>query len=79
MKPNEVIKEIMKQRGFSNKSLADALSKSTASAVSNALSRKKGMRVDVFIEMLDAMNCELVVKSKLSDKGKWDVTNEDED
>ena len=46
MKPNEIIKEIMRARGYSNKSLADKLGKSTASAVSNPLSRENGMRID---------------------------------
>ena len=76
MKPNETIKNIMKARGFSNNTLAAKLGKSTASAVSNALSRENGMRIDTFLEMLDAMDCELVVKSKLKDKTEWVVVKE---
>lgn len=71
MKPNEIIKDIMKVRGYSNKSLADKLGKSTASAISNPLSRENGMRIDTFLEMIEAMDCEVVIKSKLKDKTEW--------
>lgn len=73
MKPNEIIKEIMKLRGFSNQSLATKLGKSTASAVSTKLSREKGMRMDIFLEMIEAMDCEVIVKSKLADKTQWKI------
>lgn len=75
MKPNEIIKDIMKARGYSNKSLADKLGKSTASAVSNPLSRENGMRIDTFLEMIEAMDCEVIVKSKLKDKTEWKMGN----
>lgn len=73
MKPSEVIKEIMKLRGFSNQSLATKLGKSTASAVSTKLSREKGMRIDIFLEMVEAMDCEVIIKSKLTDKSQWKI------
>lgn len=73
MKPNEIIKEIMKLRGFSNQSLATKLGKSTPSAVSTKLSRANGMRIDIFLEMVEAMDCEVIVKSKLADKTQWKI------
>ena len=76
MKPNEIIRDVMKLRGFSNQSLATKLGKSTASAVSTKLSREKGMRIDTFLKMIEAMDCELVVKSKLADKTTWKVNDE---
>lgn len=75
MKPNEIVKEIMKLRGYSNQSLASKLGKSTASAVSNPLSREKGMRVDTLLEMVSAMDCEIVVRSVLKDKTEWVVSS----
>lgn len=77
MKPNKIIQDIMKLRGFSNQSLATKLGKSTASAVSNKLSRENGMRIDNFIEMVEAMDCEIVVRSKLKDKREWYLSNVD--
>lgn len=73
MKPNEIIKDIMKMRGFSNQSLATKLGKSTASAVSTKLSREKGMRIDTLVEMVEAMDCEVIVKSKLADRKQWKI------
>ncbi len=73
MKPNESIKEIMKLRGYSNLILAKKLGKATASAVSNKLSREKGMRIDIFLEMIKAMDCEVIVKSTLADKTQWKI------
>ena len=75
MKPNEIVKEIMKLRGYSNQSLASKLGKSTASAVSNPLSREKGMRVDTLLEMVSAMDCGIVVLSVLKDKTEWVVSS----
>ena len=71
MKPNEIVKDIMKLRGVSNQSLATKLGKSTASAVSNPLSRENGMRIDTLMEMVEAMDCEVVVRSTLKDKSEW--------
>ncbi len=67
----EELKEIMKQRGFTNASLAEKCGYSTASGVSTKLSRSKGMRVDTLIKFLSAMDCELVIRSKLTDKSEW--------
>lgn len=75
MKPNEIVKEIMRLRGYSNQSLASKLGKSTASAISNPLSREKGMRVDTLLEMVSAMDCEIVVRSLLKDKTEWVVSS----
>ena len=76
MKPSIVIQEIMRLRGFSNMALAEKLGKSTASAVSNKLSRDKGMRIDAFIEMTKAMDCEIIVRSTLKDRTEWKVTQD---
>jgi hypothetical protein len=76
MKPNVVVQEIMKQRGHNSRTLAEALGKSTHTYVANPLSRDKGMRIDTFIEMVEAMGCEVIVRSKLEDKTKWTVNND---
>ena len=75
MECKNVIREIMKLRGFSNKTLAESIGYKTASGVSERL--RGNMRVDVLVKMLDAMNCELVVKSKLADKSQWVITEEE--
>ena len=77
MKPNKIVQEIMKFRGFSNLSLATKLGKSTASAVGNELSRANGMRIDNFMKMVEVMDCEAVVRSKLKDKTEWVLTTDE--
>lgn len=77
VKPNEIVKEIMKLRGYSNLSLATKLGKSTASAVSNPLSREKGMRIDTLVDMVEAMDCEVIVRSTLKDKTEWKLKYND--
>jgi hypothetical protein len=63
-------------RGHNARTLAERLGKSTASYVSNPLSREKGMRMDTFIEMVEAMDCEIIIRSKLEDKSRWSVGEE---
>lgn len=67
MKPNEIIKSLMRQCGFTNQSLADKLGKSHASAISNPLSRINGMRTDTFLEMIGAMGYKVVVIPEAAD------------
>lgn len=76
MKPNEVVKEIMKLRGHSNATLAEKLDKPTPSSISNPLSRPNGMRVDTLLEMIEALECEIVIKSTRADKKSWVITKE---
>ena len=71
MKPKEIIRELMKTKGYSNLSLAKKLGKSTPTTVSNALSRENGMRIDTFMKMLDALDCDIIVRSRLKDKTEW--------
>lgn len=78
MKANDTIKCIMKTRGFSNQTLANKLGKSTASAVSNNIYRKNGMRIDTFTDMVEAMNCEVVIRSTSNDGLEWVIRHENE-
>ena len=79
MNAKKLIRLIMKERGHTYQSLADKLGYATPSGVSQRLiSGSKDMRVDSMLSMLEAMDCELVVRSKLSDKYEWVVTGEEE-
>lgn len=69
----EIMKEIMKLRGFTNQTLAEKCGYTTASGVSTKLARSNGMRVDTLVKFLEAMDCELVIRSKLKDKSEWKV------
>lgn len=83
MKSSDIVKEIMKQRGHTFESLASAIGyvtevngkkKGRANMVSERLRGKQEMRVDTLIKMLDAMDCNLIIQSRLTDKTKWEVT-----
>lgn len=69
----EVVREVMKQRGYSMIFLAEKCGYSTASAISTKLAGKNGMRTDILNKLLSAMDCEIVIKSKLTDKGEWRI------
>lgn len=71
----EVVKTIMKAKGVSGKTLAEKLGYNTASAVTNRL-QSKTMTVEKLVELLDAMDCELIIKNKVGDKEVFTVDNE---
>ena len=62
MKSNEVVRAAMKAGGISQANLAAKLNYKTQSGVGNALNRENGMRVDVFVKMMNAMDYEVVVR-----------------
>ena len=69
MKSNEVVRSVMTADGITQMELANKLGYKTQSGVGNALSRENGMRVDVFIKMMNAMGYDVVVR-----RGKDEVT-----
>lgn len=71
MTANDIIRELKERKGFSNKTLADALGYKTTSGVSERL--RGNMRVDVLAKMLEVMECEIVIRSK-SDNKEWVVS-----
>ena len=66
----------MKDKGFSGAALAKKLRYKTPSAVTNRL-QSKTMTVEKLIELLTAMDCELVIKNNVGDKDTYVVDNED--
>ena len=73
MNAKQIVSEIMKKRGFTNSALAEKLNYPTASGVSERLRGKQDMRVDTLVKFLEAMDCEVIIKSKLNDKMEWTV------
>lgn len=62
MKSNEVVRAVMSADGITQMELANKLGYETQSGVGNALSRKNGMRVDVFVKMMNAMGYDVIVR-----------------
>ena len=78
---NEIaaVKALMKTKGFSGKTLAEKIKgdkNATASYVTNRL-QSKTMTVEKLLELLDAMDCELIIKNKVGDKEVFVIDNED--
>jgi antitoxin component HigA of HigAB toxin-antitoxin module len=69
MKSNEVVRNVMSADGITQANLAAKLGYKTQSGVGNALSRENGMRVDVFVKMMNAMGYDVVVR-----RGKDEMT-----
>ena len=67
----KIIRTIMLLRGFTNATLAEKLGYTTASGVSNVICREGGMSIDKLVTFMDAMDCEVVIRSKLADKNEW--------
>ena len=78
MNEKKIIKEAMKSIGWNMQQLADASGFNSAQAISNRVnSGTKGMRLDTFVKLLNAMGYEVEVRSKSRDnKNKWVVGEE---
>jgi transcriptional regulator with XRE-family HTH domain len=70
----KIIRELLTAKGMSAKTLAEKMGYNTPSGVSNRL-QSKTMTVEKLIEMLDAMDCELIIKNKVGDKSVYVVDN----
>ncbi|MBR4123765.1 MAG: DNA (cytosine-5-)-methyltransferase [Clostridia bacterium] len=75
MKPGEIIKEALNTCGWSQDELAKRLGYKRQSSIGSRLSRDS-MRLYTFIDFLDEMGYEIVVKSKSPNKNsnEWKVT-----
>ena len=71
----EIVKEMMKIKKASGAVLANKMGFNTPSAVTNRL-QGKTMTVEVLIKLLDALDCELVIRHKMGDKESFVVDNE---
>jgi len=73
MKAKLIVKELMKKRGHTHESLSKKLGYANASCTSRLVNREGDMSISVLLKFLEAMDCELVIKSKLDDKTIWKV------
>lgn len=71
MTGKEIIKDILLFRKWTQSKLAKEMGK-TQTNITGYLNRGKNeMRLDVFAEMLNAMNCEIVVRDKTESNREW--------
>lgn len=78
----KIIESAQRSVGWTQDTLAKACGYKSQAAVGMALGRKNGMRVDVFVRMLNAMGYDVVIQSKNpnANKNKWvlDLTEGDD-
>lgn len=85
MNSKNTVKEIMKLRGHNYRTLAKKLGYVTQNedvlptGIANRLSGATEMRVDTLVKFLEALDCELVVKSKTAEGQEWTITREDKE
>lgn len=78
MTGKEVVEKVMKLRGMSSPVLADKLGYSHPSGVTERLRGSQDMRADTLAKFLEAMDCEIIIRSKLDDRTKWVINGERE-
>lgn len=86
MNSKQIVREIMKQKGYSYLLLAKKLGyitdeekeKEKVNRVTERLRGKTEMRVDTLVKFLSQMDCELIIKSTTKDNLEWKVTLTDE-
>ena len=62
MNEKEIVRDIMKTLNINQSELASKTGYKSASGISEILNRR-GMRVDIFQKLVEAMGCELVVRN----------------
>lgn len=78
MNGQDVLKAVMRLRGMSSEVLANKLGYAHASGVSERLRNKQDVRADTLAKFLEAMDCEIIVRSKIGDKEKWIIDGSSE-
>ncbi|SFB40184.1 Cro/C1-type HTH DNA-binding domain-containing protein [Acetitomaculum ruminis DSM 5522] len=73
---SDTIREVMKEKGITHTFLAEKLGYKYPSSVTTKLQRVNGLRVDTLIKFLETMDCELIIRSKTTDKLEWVLKNE---
>lgn len=85
MNSKDTVKAIMKLRGHSYRTLAEKLGYVAQNGdvlptgIANRLSGAQEMRVDTLVKLLEALDCELVIKSKTTDKLEWVISVEEKE
>ena len=73
MTGKEIVKEILLLRKWSQSKLAEEVGKNQTNITGYLNRGKNEMRLDVFVEMVEAMGCEVIVRDKMGSSEKWRV------
>ena len=67
----KIIKMSMLLGGVKNETRAEKWGYTSPSGVSKVINREYSMKVENLLKFMDAMDCEVVIRSKLADKNEW--------
>ena len=73
MTGKEIIKNILGFRHWSQSKLAEEMGKSQTNITGYLNRGKNEMRLDVFVEMANAMGCEVIVRDKMGSSEEWKI------
>ena len=68
-----IIKNALTVRNYSQAFLAEKVGYAGQGGISRVLSSKNSMRLDTFVKLLNAMDFEVVVRSKTKSGEEWKV------
>jgi plasmid maintenance system antidote protein VapI len=74
MKIGAIVKSIFKDRNISYMTVAENLGYKHASAISNRLDDTRPITSDILLNILEELDCELVIRSKKKDRTEWVVS-----
>lgn len=75
MHTKDIVKEIMRIRGWSQSKLADEAGFKSQSNVTGILNRHSSMRADNLVQMVEAMGCEVIIRDKMGSGKEWKVSD----
>jgi len=77
MTERQVIREVMKVRGWSQQKLAEEAGFKSQSNITAMLNTNtKGIRMDTLLKVVTAMGCEIVIRDKMGTKKEWIISDE---
>lgn len=79
MTVNEIIKEFLHKRKWSQADLAKEAGFKGQSAIGMVLKRKNAVQVDTLLKMFNAMGCEIVIRDKFDKSNEMVIAMESED
>lgn len=79
MTEKQVVREVMKIRGWSQETLAQEAGFKSQSNITGLLNNNhNGIRIDNLLKMFNAMGCEIIIRDKMGSKKEWVIDGDEE-
>lgn len=73
---SDIIIEALNERNMTKTALSEKMGYARPSSVTDALACKKGIRIDNFAKMLEAMGYDVIIRDQYDKKKEWKVDAE---